>query len=154
MGSFSIRDLFIMTLVVAGHFALSRLLVGSPSSWIEPLCPLVVLTPTALTIWIHRRTGASWFKAIPIHYFVTVTWATVFAFIYSWTKSLYWPIEQPVNQALLRAGACLLLSAVVGAITSLYYGLFAYLFSAWYGRRPEADRMSLRDAKQPESEDY
>ena len=58
MGSFSIRDLFIITLVVAGHFALSRLLVGSPSSWIEPLCPLVVLTPTAFGPWdnvVRRR---------------------------------------------------------------------------------------------------
>lgn len=132
MKPLGIRDLMLLTAIIAAHLAITKLAVDFREN---RLSLVVLLVPSALTILIHRRLQLSWHIAAFIHYPVSLVWA----FAYGVTFSLCWNrlphsffekssvgLETPIHYGTF----CVEVMAILGIVTSSIYAFAATKLTA------------------------
>lgn len=134
------RDLFALTLVIALHLAICKLAVAFRAS---SYATLVLLAPTALTLWIHGRIGSSWKTGAVTHYMTSIVWA----FSYGLTYSFFYIRREPngflennsvgLEYPLSFAITCVQFVALLGIATSLLYGAVGYSLTSWGRQRSD-----------------
>ncbi len=127
----TVRDLVVVTALVAVHFAVSRLSVSLRGTGVIYLAFTI---PSFLTALLHGRLGLGWKTATIMHFVIAVGWG----FLFGVTCSLFWR-QMPRSfserdsidlQNVLAVG---ILSAVLMAflamLTTTIYGAIAYHLS-------------------------
>lgn len=137
MKPLTIRDLFALTLIVAVHIAICKLAVTFRDS---SLTTLVMLSPTALALWVHSRVGGSWTTGSFIHYLTTIAWS----FFYGLTYSFFYIRRQPsefyekdsvgLEHLFSFAMFSLEVFMLLGLMTSVMYWAFGYSIATWAQR--------------------
>ncbi len=148
-----IRDLFVLTLIVAVHITICKLAVTFRES---SLTTFVLLSPTAITLWIHNRIGGSWTMGSLIHYATSIVWS----FCYGLTFSFFYVRREPsgyyekdsVGLEELFSYAMFLLEvfAILGVVTSILYGTIGYLISTWAKRAFVVQSIATPDTMEDE----
>ena len=141
MKPLSIRDLFAVTLLVAVHIATCKFAVAFRHS---ALTSIVILMPTAITIWTQRRISCSFTAGSVLHYCITVVWAFFFGVTYSFfyiraPRDFFEKdsvgMEYPFTYGIFSAE----IWAVLGIVTSLLYGGVGYTVVTWIQRGSDVE---------------